>query len=419
MNVESERLTFQGASGAELAARLDRPGRGPTRGYALFAHCFTCSKDVFAASRISRSLAERGMGTLRFDFTGLGHSEGEFASTNFSSNIDDLVAAGEFLSEQFGAPALLVGHSLGGAAVLGAAGRLQGVEAVATIAAPFRPVHVRNLFDGQIEEIREEGEAEVTLAGRAFRITREFLEDLQSQRLDEAIAELDRPLVLFHAPRDEIVGIDNASRIFEAAKHPKSFVSLDDADHLLSRRQDAEYVATVLSAWGSRYLAGEEQTVAPPEPSQAPEVDLAPGQTYVGESGEGKFSNHVFTGGHYLRAGEPAEYGGDDSGPTPYDLLVAGLGACTSMTLRMYADRKDWPLEHVEVRLDHEKIHARDCERCETDRGKIDRIERRIALKGELDEKQRRKLLEIADKCPVHESLTRPNVIETTLDEEG
>jgi putative redox protein len=421
MKLESERVTFEGATGAELAGRLDHPQQGTVRGYALFAHCFTCSKDVHAASRISKALAERGMATLRFDFTGLGHSGGEFASTDFSSNVRDLVAAGEFMEEQYAAPDLLVGHSLGGAAVLSAAGRLEGLEAVATIAAPCHPSHVRHLFDDDhIEEIRETGEAEVTLAGRTFRITREFLDDLSSHQLEEKIGDLDLPLLLFHGPRDQTVGIDNAARIFEAAKHPKSFVSLDDADHLLSRKTDARYVATVLSAWGSGYLDSteHEEYDRGGEPER-PEIELESGQTYVGETGEGKFSNHVLAGEHYMRADEPDEVGGDNTGATPYDFLTGGLGACTSMTLRMYADRKGWPVDKIEVRLHHEKVHASDCETCETDQGKIDRIERRIAIEGDLDDEQRQRMVEIADKCPVHQSLTRRNVIETTLDEQS
>lgn len=419
MQLESERVTFEGATGAELAGRLDRPQQGAIQGYALFAHCFTCSKEVFAASRISKALARRGMATLRFDFTGLGHSGGEFASTDFSSNVQDLVAACEFLGDEYGSPELLVGHSLGGAAVLSAAGRLDELEAVATIAAPCHPSHVRHLFDDDhIEQIQETGDAEVTLAGRTFRITRHFLDDLSSHQLEEDIADLGVPLLLFHGPRDQTVGVDNAARIFKAAKHPKSFVSLDDADHLLSRKADSQYVATVLSAWGSRYLNGEELADDGEEAAaERPDIELESGQTYVGETGEGKFSNHVLAGEHYMRADEPAEVGGDNMGATPYGFLTGGLGACTSMTLRMYADRKDWSVDKIEVRLEHEEVHASDCETCETDQGKIDRIERRIAIEGDLDDQQRQRMVEIADKCPVHESLTRRNVIETTLDD--
>lgn len=413
MNVDSEKVTFQGASGAELAARLDRPSEGDLRGCALFAHCFTCSKDVFAASRISKSLAEHGLATLRFDFTGLGHSDGEFANTNFTSNVEDLLRATAFLAREYEAPKLLVGHSLGGAAMLVAGGEVESAEAIATIGAPCHPGHVRNLFEGSIAEIEESGEAEVTLAGRKFRIRKQFLEDLSDHRMEEQIAELEKALMIFHAPLDEVVGIDNASRIFKAAKHPKSFVSLDDADHLLRRKADARYVGAVLSAWSSRYL-GESLD---DEEDARPAADVAPSEVYVGETGEGTYSNHVLAGAHYMRADEPEESGGDDTGPDPYDFVVAGLGACTSMTLRMYADRKEWPVESIEVWLEHETIHADDCADCEKKEGKIDRIERKVRIEGDLEEEQRERMLEIADKCPVHNTLTRPNEIVTKLRE--
>ena len=410
MQVDSERITFEGASGEQLAARLDRPTGRSIRGYALFAHCFTCSKDVFAASRISKSLAERGLATLRFDFTGLGHSEGEFSNTNFSSNVEDLVAAADFLREEYAPPSLLVGHSLGGAAVLVGGGEVPEVDALATIGAPCHPQHIKHLFEGQIEEIEKSGEAEVTLAGRKFRIQKQFLEDLAQQEMEDRIGELKKPLMIFHSPLDNVVGVDNAGRIFKAAKHPKSFVSLDDADHLLTRKADARYVGTVLSAWASRYLGEEAEREAPERPSE----ELAPGTIYVGETGDGKFSNHVFAGPHYMRSDEPEEVGGDDTGPSPYDLVAAGLGACTSMTLRMYADRKEWPVDKIEVRLNHDKIHAEDCDHCEQKEGKIDKIERRIHIEGDIDSDQRARMLEIADKCPVHNTLTRENVIETS-----
>ena len=413
MSIDSERLTFEGATGEKLAARLDRPPDGAPRGYALFAHCFTCSKDVFAASRISKSLAERGFATLRFDFTGLGHSDGEFGNTNFSSNVDDLLAAADFLRREYEAPRLMIGHSLGGAAVLVAAGDVEEVDGVTTIGAPYHPKHLRHLFHGQIETIEESGEAEVTLAGRKFRITRQFLDDLSSHEMGERIGGLERPLLIFHSPLDDTVGIDNAERIYKAAKHPKSFVSLDDADHLLTDHAESRYVATVLSAWASRYV-GEETTEADKE---RPSVDLQPGQVYVGETGEGKYSNHVLSGEHYLRSDEPAAYGGDNTGMSPYDLVTAGLGACTSMTLRMYADRKEWPVEKIEVRLEQEKMHAEDCEHCDVDEGKIDRIVRRIRIEGDLDDEQRERLVEIADKCPVHNTLTRRNEIVTESDD--
>jgi len=408
MAPRSEKITFPNPDGQELAARLDRPA-GPPRAIALFAHCFTCSKDVFAATRISQALAACGFAVLRFDFTGLGASEGEFANTNFSSNVEDLVAAAEWLREREQAPMLLIGHSLGGAAVLAAAGRVPEVRAVATIGAPFDPAHATRLLADARAEIEARGEAEVVLAGRTFSIKKQFLDDLEAQRSAERIARLRRPLLIFHAPKDAIVGIDNAAEIFQAAKHPKSFVSLDDADHLLSRREDAVWVADVLAAWASRYL--------PAAAAAGEEEPAAEGEVVVAESGEGRFAQTIRAGRHQLRADEPASVGGDDSGPGPYDLLLAGLGACTTMTVRMYASRKKLPLEHVAVRLRHARIHAEDCADCETREGRLDEIRRELSLAGDLDDDQRRRLLEIADKCPVHRTLSGEIKIRTTLAE--
>jgi uncharacterized OsmC-like protein/alpha-beta hydrolase superfamily lysophospholipase len=405
MGPRSEKITFANANGEQLAARLDLPAGAP-RAYALFAHCFTCSKDVFAASRISRGLAERGFAVLRFDFTGLGASEGEFGNTNFSSNIQDLVSAADHLRERHQAPRVLIGHSLGGAAMLAAAGRVPEAVAVATIAAPADPGHVRHLLADAQGEIEARGEADVSLGGRSFRIKRQFLEDIEGHRLTEHIARLRKALILFHAPRDEIVGIDNAAQIFQAAKHPKSFVSLDDADHLLSRREDATYVAEVLTAWASRYLPAQAESAEEPSPE---------GEVRVRETGAGRFAQEVRVGRHRLGADEPESFGGDDTGPGPYDLLLAALGACTSMTLRVYAERKELPLERVEVRLGHDKIHARDCEDCETREGKLDEIRRELVIEGDLDAAQRQRLLEIADKCPVHKTLTSEVKIRTRL----
>jgi putative redox protein len=388
-----ERFEFPGGLGHALAARLDRPV-GRARAFALFAHCFTCSKDLAAASRIARALSERGVAVLRFDFTGLGHSEGEFSNTNFSSNVDDLVAAADHLRRSHRAPELLIGHSLGGAAVLAAAARVPEARAVATLGAPADPAHATGLLGDAVERIREQGEAEVELAGRRFRIRRQLLEDLAAQELERSIAQLRRALLVLHAPLDAVVGIEHASRIFQAARHPKSFVSLDRADHLLTRREDAEYAAGVIAAWASRYLSPAEEDEAPDQR-----------EVVVRETGEGRFAQEIAAGRHRLRADEPGSVGGSDTGPTPYGLLLAALGACTSMTLRLYAERKRWPLERVTVRLSHEKVHARDCEECETREGRVDSIEREIALEGALDDEQRRRLLEIADRCPVHRTL--------------
>lgn len=392
----SEKITFPGSQGAMLAASLERPV-GEPRAYALFAHCFTCSKDIFAASRIAGELTGHGIAVLRFDFTGLGGSEGDFANTNFSSNVDDLVAAAAYLEAEYQGPKILIGHSLGGAAVLAAAPKIPSAVAVSTIGAPCDPGHVAHLFGDNIEKIEGEGEAEVMLGGRSFKIQKQFLEDITESKLDQDISKLRKALLIFHAPRDETVSIDNASHIFLTAKHPKSFVSLDDADHLLSRRQDSRYVGMVLAAWVMRYIG---------EPEAKSELKSAEGTVVVAENGIGRFAQSVsVSSNHLLYADEPESFGGNNTGPSPYDFLLAGLGACTSMTLRMYAEHKEIPLEHVSVTLKHDKIHAVDCAECQTTTGKVDRIEREIELKGDLDEETLNRLLEIADKCPVHKTL--------------
>lgn len=406
----TERLTFTGHSGDTLTARLDLP-EGPHLATALFAHCFTCSKDIPAARRISARLAGAGIAVLRFDFTGLGHSQGDFANTNFSSNVQDLIRAASFLREAYEAPAILIGHSLGGAAVLATAGDVPEAKAVATIAAPADAAHVADNFGAHLERIEQDGEAEVELAGRPFRIRRQFLEDIRAQEIGPRIAALRKALIVFHGPHDQTVGIENAEKIFVAAKHPKSFVSLDRADHLLSRREDAAYVADVLSAWASRYL-GED------EAADAPLVRPDPERVTVVETGAGKFQSQVLAGGHALLADEPEKVGGLDSGPTPYHFLNAALGTCTAMTMRMYADRKGIAVDRFVVRVGHDRIHAEDCEECSQHdgdaRGQVDVLTREIEISGDLSADERAKLLEIADKCPVHRTLENRIVVRTT-----
>ena len=392
----AERFDFPGTSGQRLAALLDRPAGTPTA-YALFAHCFTCGKDILAAKRIAEGLIARGIAVLRFDFTGLGASEGEFANTTFSSNVADLVAAANHLRRAHQAPAILIGHSLGGAAVLAAASEVEETRAVVTIAAPADPGHVAGLFKDRVADLRAQGEIEVTLAGRAFRIRREFLDDIAEQRLIERIGKLRKALLVMHAPADDIVGIANATEIFTAAKHPKSFVSLADADHLLSKKRDAAYAADVIAAWAGRYL----DMISQPEPA----TDAGPRRVVVTETRAGRFQQSITAGGHTLIADEPVDVGGLASGPTPYDLVLAGLGACTAMTLRLYAERKALPLDRVSVTLTHGRIHAADCEACETKEGMLDRIDKEIAVEGELSDEDRAKLLEIAEKCPVNRTL--------------
>ena len=400
----TERFTFSGHAGHDLAARLDLP-EGPHLATALFAHCFTCSKDIPAARRIAQRLAAMGIAVLRFDFTGLGHSDGEFANTTFASNAEDLVAAAEALGSRGLAPSLLIGHSLGGAAVLRAAARIPSAKAVATIGAPFDPDHVTRNFAGALETIRENGSAEVDLGGRPVTIGRRFVEEIAAEKLAPAIADLRRALLVLHAPRDSIVGIENAASIFMAAKHPKSFVTLAEADHLVTDPEDAEYAAEVIATWAGRYL-----DLRPPAPPPgAPE-----GVVRVSEADPDGFLQDITSGQkHHALADEPASYGGTNRGMSPYGFLSAGLGACTSMTIRMYARRKGWPLAHVSVDVTHDKVHAQDAASPGED--KIDHFTRVIHLEGDLDAEQRARLLEIADRCPVHRTLERRSHIETRL----
>lgn len=394
----TERFQFDGANGDKLAAALDLPDGAP-HAYALFAHCFSCGKETHAARRIAMALAAKGIAVLRFDFTGLGSSEGDFANTTFTSNVADLVRAADQLRETRAAPALLIGHSLGGAAVLAAAADIPEAKAVVTLAAPSDPAHVTGLFKDKVEEIRSQGTAEVSLAGRPFRINRSFLDDVAEQRLLDKVVHLHKALLVMHSPVDDTVGIDNATRLFVTAKHPKSFVSLDHADHLISRKEDAAYAADVIASWASRYIGAMAA-----QPLAA--SDSAPRDVIVRETRASKLQQVISVGPHRITADEPVAVGGQDSGPGPYDLLLAALGACTSMTLRLYADRKFLPLDRVTVRLNHSKIHAEDCAECETKVGLIDQLDRVITLEGALDENQRAKLMEIADKCPVHRTLT-------------
>jgi putative redox protein len=374
---------------------------------ALFAHCFTCSKDIFAAARIAEGLTARGIAVLRFDFTGLGSSEGEFANTNFSSNVQDLVRAANHMRETLSAPAILIGHSLGGAAVLAAAPQIPEAVAVVTIGAPSSASHVLHNFKGSLDEIREKGAATVTLAGRPFVIAKQFLDDVADQDFLKSIGRLNKALLVCHAPRDEVVGIDNATAIFTAARHPKSFLSLDTADHLLRKREDAFYVADMIAAWASRFLAPA---------AQQPQQEALPGDLVeVRETKAGPLAQLVRAGNHRFAAGEPVSVGGDDSGPGPYDLLLAALGACSSMTMRLYADRKKIAAERFTVRLTHRRVHAEDCADCETTSGDIGEITKEVMIEGEVSDADRAKLFEIAAKCPVHRTLTGEIKIRSSL----
>lgn len=399
MAVKRNKVEFE-SNGVKLAGLLESSDSDKVRATALFAHCFTCSKNIAAASRISRSLVALGYAVLRFDFTGLGNSDGDFSNTNFSSNVEGLVAAADFLRSEFRAPQLLIGHSLGGAAVLKAAESIDEVTAIATIGAPFNAQHVSKQLQNDLQKISSDGEAEVNLAGSKFKIKKQFVEDIRSQN-NEHIAKLRRALLILHSPVDETVNIAEAEKIYLEAKHPKSFISLDQADHLLSRAEDAEYVAVCISAWASRFL---------PEVDVIKQVEskLTKGHVKVDERNR-HYARDVQTDHHVWIADEPVASGGQDLGPDPYEHLLAGLGACTSMTLRMYADRKKLALEDIEVQLNHRRSPVEDGE---GGRGFVDVIERDITLKGDLTDAQRKRLMEIANRCPVHRTLeNEPKIV--------
>ena len=404
-----EKTTFRNDDGDELAAILNLPEDEKPLAYAIFAHCFTCTKNSLAAANIARALSRQRIAVLRFDFTGLGESKGEFAATTFTHNVKDLLAAARFLEEKHQSPEILLGHSLGGTAALQAAADIPSAKAVVTIAAPFHPRHALRLFGSARADIEKHGEAQVELGERSFTIRKEFLEDAESQDLRENMARIKAALLVMHSPRDTIVAIDNARDIYQAARHPKSFISLDPADHLLTRKDDARYAADMIATWARRYLDVKEQ------PEDRPEmID----NRVTARTGTEGYRTEIFAGGYSLIADEPENYGGEGLGPSPYDLLQASLGACTTMTLQMYARRKQWPLQSAVVRLRHEKIHAKDCEDCEEKNGKIDRFEREVELEGDLSTEQRRRLLEIAERCPVHKTLHGEVEVRTRLREE-
>lgn len=400
------RIEFTGSQGNKLSGLLESPD-GDIRGWVLFAHCFTCGKDIAAASRISRALGARGFAVLRFDFTGLGSSDGDFANTNFSSNVDDLVQASNYLRDHHHAPSLLIGHSLGGTAILKAALEIPEARGVVTIGSPANAVHVEKLFRRSLDTINTEGEATVSLAGREFRIKKQFVDDIRDQA-ETSVGSLNKALLILHSPVDTIVSIDQAQKLYKHAQHPKSFISLDDADHLLSKTADAEYAAETITAWASRFLPEQNKPTsipfAQPIPVE-PSIQVQPGKIVVSER-DGKFSQNVFSDTHHWIADEPLNVGGQDKGPDPYEHLLAALGTCTSMTIRMYADRKEWPLQSVQIELAHTRDHIKDCQECETKPMQVDTISRRIELTGNLTEHQRQRLMAIADKCPVHKTLS-------------
>lgn len=407
-SMKSTPITFPNAQGVMLSARIDLPADRKPVHFALFAHCFTCSKDLHAVRNVSRALTGAGFGVLRFDFTGLGHSDGEFSETNFSSNVEDLHAAMDYLKKEHIAPELIIGHSLGGAAAIVAGAEAENIKVVATIAAPGDIGHIKRLFRRDLEKINTEGHAEVNIGGRPFIIARSFVEDLEKRNLAAILGNLRKPILIAHSPQDTVVGIDNAAVLFQAARHPKSFLSLDGADHLLSDRNDSNYAGRMIAEWSRRYL-----------PMGQPEEELQSDMPVVVHIANEKYTSQVLANGHHLTADEPESAGGNNYGPSPYDLLSAALGACTAMTMKMYAERKKWDLQEAYVHLRHGKIHAKDCADCEEgSTGKIDRFERMVELHGNLDDEQRKRLLEIADRCPVHRTLHETVEVVTWLKKE-
>ncbi len=401
--MKSIRVSIPNRQGLELAAQLELPIGEHPKAYAIFAHCFTCGKNLNAARNIALALTQQHIAIIRFDFSGIGDSDGEFFDSNFSTNVQDLIDVAEWLEAHYEAPQLLVGHSLGGAAVLVAASSIPSAKAIATIGAPAAPAHVKHLFASIEDRLRQEGEAEVKIAGRPFKLKKHFLEAIESVDMSYVMKQLHHALLVMHAPGDQIVGVNNARQLYDAAKHPKSFLSLDKADHLLSQAEDSRYVGTMIGQWASRYLDLKE------------EVPLTTDKQAVVRIGPKGFLTEIRAGNHEFLADEPASVGGDDRGPTPYDLLVASLGACTAMTMRMYADRKGWPVKEIRVHLTHEQVYPSEAPDDDEKPRKMDRVERLIEIEGDLSSEQRKKLLEIAEKCPVHRTLHNDLRIDTKL----
>lgn len=399
-----QKITFQNKEGQSLVGRIELPADRHPHNFALFAHCFTCTKNLSAVKNISKALTANGFGVLRFDFTGLGESEGDFEDTNFSGNVEDLIAAAQYLKTTYMAPTLIVGHSLGGAASIFAAGEIEEVMAVATVGAPSNPQHVTHLLKSGLEEIEANGKAVINLSGRDFTIKKQFVDDLQTKSLPDTVRTMRKPLLVLHSPQDMTVGIKNAEAIYTAAHHPKSFVSLDGADHLLSNKQDSQYVGKVIAGWAQRYIQLPETTNIRTKHDSAASLDAEDG-----------FTTQMKIGNHYYTADEPTSVGGNDFGPSPYELVSAGLSACTAMTIQMYAKRKGWSVNHVEVHTSFGRTHAVDCESCDSSDAKIDTFNREIKLIGDLDDEQRARIMQIADKCPVHKTLHSEVQVITTL----
>lgn len=400
---KSQKITFDNDSGHELSAFLEFPADTRPYAYAIFAHVFTGNKSLTATRHIARGLTQNGIAVLRFDFTGLGESEGDFADTNFSSNVKDLLAAANFLEENYEAPSILIGHSLGGAAVIFASSQLDSIKAVATVGAPSDPEHVTHLLRDKVDDIIKLGKAKVNIGGRTFMIKKQFLEDLQNKNMFEILKQLKKPIMVLHSPQDNVVEIDNAAQIYHAAFHPKSFVSLDGADHMLTNKGDATYAGDMIANWVMRYIEVPKKPV------------LKTDSSVVAKLGDVGFAAEIRAGEHGLIADEGEDVGGEDFGPSPYQYLSVALASCTVMTLQMYARRKKWPLENVLVHIDYDKRYAEDCKNCPDETNRIDVFRRKIVLEGDLDEAQTQRLMEIADKCPVHRTLHSAIEIESVL----
>ena len=398
------KVSFKNKEDEQLAGRLELPLDQNPHNFVLFAHCFTCTKNLTAVKNIGRALTRVGFGVLRFDFTGLGESEGDFENTNFSGNVNDLIEAAQFLEKNYMAPSLIIGHSLGGAAAVFAASKLPSIKAVAVINSPSKPAHVMHLLKDSTAEINKRGKAKVNLGGIDFTIKKQFLDDIQNKSLKNVVADLRKAILILHTPQDKVVDIKNAEELYIAARHPKSFISLDRADHLLSDKKDSQYVGDAIAGWASRYI-------------DIPEEEKIKSKSKIAASLNGKdaYTTQLKLGEHYGVADEPTSFGGNNFGPTPYEYISAGLAACTAMTIQMYAKRKKWEVKNVTVHIDYSKEHAFDCEACEEKSAKIDTFSRQIKFEGKLTEEQIKKLLEIADKCPVHRTFTSKIQIKTEL----
>jgi uncharacterized OsmC-like protein/esterase/lipase len=402
--MSTKKITFLNNEGQQLLGRLELPANQQPHNFVIFAHCFTCNKNLSAVKNISRALSSNGFGVLRFDFTGLGESDGDFSDTNFSGNVEDLISAAKFLETNYMSPTLIVGHSLGGAASIFAAAKIDSIKAIATVGAPSNPKHVQRILQSSVAEIKANGKAIVNLSGRDFTIKKQFLDDLNAKSLPEVAKNLRKALLVLHSPQDTTVSIKNAEEIYKAAHHPKSFISLDGADHLLSNKKDSIYVGNVISGWAKRYVDSVEEKQLKTNLQVVASLDNDDGYT-----------TQLKVGNHYMLADEPLNYGGNDFGPSPYELVSAGLSACTAMTIQMYAKRKGWNIENIEVHTSYGKNHAEDCNQCDENSAKIDTFNREIKLDSKLDGKQIKRILQIANKCPVHKTLLSKTQIITNI----